>query len=541
MEKANPPWYQRRWLELSAMAVLFAVGFAIRGYALSNLVASPDELTYGSRAISILGSNWSWPTYAMWDQPPLFEYILAAVIATFGATLDTLRWVSVTFGSLAIVVGYYLGKSMYGRVAGSVVALAITADAFQILYSRQIYIEAMVTTLILLAILLFWEGVVKQRRTDITVLGGVVFGLALDSKYITLVMAIALVLFLVLYRKKIPGGPPTRGLLIYFGVGFAMFVPVLVDLAINNVDPFYFDLVSRFQLHQSSAAISAVGSGQLFFVGFRNFVQTFFRFSPTYPLQVFPMIVIDIPIWLALAVVVIGYFTLVFFLKRSPREGLLLILFAGFLAFAFTYPGKRTYFALYPSLIFLVMLGGLTQICFNRLRSRPGGVNVTAIIAAVLIALTVSGLVINAAGVPVTNKVGFGDWDEITPVMSYISTHHGTNAYVATNLAEIGYYAEADGINVSIAWMKQQQAYYSESPLNQSLQTPLQGVYPIYQVISPASIETLQPQFVVIPTVYYQATSLTFQQFMTQRYYEPLSTQHILLFEIRSANESGPS
>ena len=539
MEKTRAHWYEKRWLELSALAVLFAIGLAIRGYALSNLVASPDELTYGSRAISILGSSWSWPRYAMWDQPPLFEYLLAVVTATFGASLETLRWVSVTFGSLAIVVGYYLGKSMYGRVAGLVVALAITGDAFQILYSRQIYIEAMVTTLILLALLLFWEGVVKQRRTDITVLGGFVFGLALDSKYITLVMALALVLFLVLYRKKIPGGPPTRGVLIYFGVGFAMLVPVLVDLAINNVDPFYFDLVYRFQLHQSGAAASIVGSGQLLFIGFRNFVQTFFRFSPTYPLQVFPMIVIDIPVWVALAVAVIGYFTLVFFLKRSPREGLLLILFAGFLAFAFTYPGKRTYFALYPSLIFLVMLGGFTQICFSRLRSRPGRVNVTAILACALIALTVSGVAINAAGVPVTSQVGFGDWDEITPVMSYISSHHATNSFVATDLAEIGYYVQADGINVSIAWMKQQQAYYSESPLNQSLQTPLQGEYPIFQVISPASIETLQPQFVVIPTVYYQATSLTFQQFMTQRYYEPLRTQHILLFELRSGNESG--
>ena len=118
--------------------------------------------------------------------------MLALVTVISGASLETLRWVSVIMGSLAVVAGYYLAKSLYGRIAGVVSALVIAVNPFQILYSKQAYIEATVITLILFALLLFWEGVIKNRNLKVAALGGVVFGLALDSKYISLVMTVAM-------------------------------------------------------------------------------------------------------------------------------------------------------------------------------------------------------------------------------------------------------------------------------------------------------------------------------------------------------------
>jgi 4-amino-4-deoxy-L-arabinose transferase-like glycosyltransferase len=532
--EGSPGGHRDRLLEVSFLVALFVVCVIIRGAKLSVLVAAPDELTYASRAFYIVGMHWSWPTFTMWDQPPLFEYMLAVVTVISGASLDTLRWVSVIMGSLAVVAGYYLAKSMYGRIAGVFAALIIAVDPFQILYSKQAYIEATVLTFILFALLLFWEGVIKNRNLKVAALGGVVFGLALDSKYITLVMTVAMVLFLLLYKKKISdGGFPRREALAYFGIGFLAFVPVMLDLAVNNVNPFYFDLVGRFQLHSSTSVVKSIGAtGGIVYIGFRNFIQTFFRFSSGNIFSTYPPSIVDIPVWIVLALFVFAFFVGVFFLRRYPREGLLLILFLGFLGFAFSYPGKRTYFTLYPQLIFVIMLAGLVQLCADRIRSGEKR-SWMRLLAAGIILLTVSGIAINALGVPTSTRPGFGDWDEITPVMAYINANHGTNTSVAISLSLVGYYILRDNINVSIAWMVQEQFYYSESPTNQSMQSVLEGVYPLYKVISLAIVEKTHPQYVVIPAVYYTVTPSAFQAYMTANYYQPLYTTKILLFEIR--------
>ena len=43
--------------ELTLALALFFVAFAVRGYNLSVLIANPDELTYASRAVGILGAQ----------------------------------------------------------------------------------------------------------------------------------------------------------------------------------------------------------------------------------------------------------------------------------------------------------------------------------------------------------------------------------------------------------------------------------------------------------------------------------------------------
>ena len=531
------------WLEIAFALCLLIVGFAIRGYDLSVLIAAPDELTYASRSIHILAANWSWQAPYMWDQPPLLAYLLAVMMAVSGATLNSLRLLSVLCGALSVVLAYFLGKSMYGKKAGVVASIALLVDGYDILYSRQIYIEALATMLILGAVLFFWEGVVKRRSTKLTIIGGIIFGLALDAKYIALVMAVAIVLFLIIYWNKFNGKFPWRGIAIYFGMGFAAFLPVLGALWYNNVNPFYYDLVYRFQYHTSSALVGQIRSGQLFFTGLRNFIQVFFHVSSTDPFQVFPLLSIDIPIWTAIVACVLGFFIVSFFLRRSPADGLLLILFLAFLGFAFTYPDRRTYFALYPSIIFLVMLGRVIQLCVESLRRYWHGKSIVPYVAVAVIALTVSGVALSAYAVPLTYQTGFGDWDELTPILNYVSNDlahsaSNNNTYVAISLGLIGYYIQEENIPVSIAYMRQPQSYYTEPPLNQTLQTPTRGTFPIYWVISTSAIEHLHPEFIIMPLVDYRTTTVNFHTYINERYYTPLSTVHILLFQLRPGNES---
>ena len=118
--------------------------------------------------------------------------------------------------------------------------------------------------------------------------------------------------------------------------------------------------------------------------------------------------------------------------------------------------------------------------------------------------------------------------------MAYINANHVANGSVAISLSLIGYYILRDNVDVSIAWMLQEQYYYRESAQNQSMQSPLEGNYPLFRVISLSIVERTHPQFVVIPAVYYNVTPGPFQAYMTANsVYEPLDLQHIYLFEIR--------
>jgi hypothetical protein len=256
-----------------------------------------------------------------------------------------------------------------------------------------------------------------------------------------------------------------------------------------------------------------------------------FHVSSLDPFQVFPLLTLSIPVWAALVFIVVSAYVIAFLLRKNLADGLLLILFLGLLAFAFSYPGKRVYFSLYPSLVFLIMLGRVAQFCVETVRARRFGFGQYAAIA--VVALTVTALAINSFAVPATYQSGFGDYDEMTQIMGYIGTNHASNSYVATTLAEIGYYVRLNNINVSLAYMKEPVAYNSEPPINQSLQTRVRGIYPIYWVISTASVQKLRPQFIVIPRIDYLTTSTTFRRFIAERYYEPLSTKLILVFQVR--------
>jgi len=521
-----------RFLEGTFVLGLFVTGLLIRYHNLGLLAPYPDELTYAARGIQIVAANWTWPSTQMWDQPPLFTYILALFTAAVGASLDSLRLISVFFGSIAIVIAYFLGKSMYGKVAGTIAAIGVTFDGFDILYSRLLYIEALANALILCAVLLFWVGIVKKRSSKLSIIGGIVFGLALDSKYISMVAGIAFFLFLTLYWKKFGGGFPRRQVIAFFSASILVFAPVLLDLGVNNANPFYFDLVQRFQQSNVNVLATSIRSGQFFVLGFERFVQVQFHVSSTNPFGVFVLFPFQTIAWTAIVTIVLIFF-IFSFLKRSVPDGLLLILFAGFLAFAFEYPGKRVYFSLYPSLVFMIMLGRVGQFAFDAINKISFRGKIIPVIAVGIISLTFMGLAINIAATPVVYQNGFGDWDEIIQITNYISLNHVTNSSVATDLVVLTYYLQVDQVNVRLISMRQPEEYFSEPAINQTLQVPEKGQYPLYYVLSTTQIEKQQPQFIILPSLDYKSTTTEFHLFIDERYYQPLNTKLILLFEIR--------
>lgn len=522
----------RAWVEVGLLFAFFLVCVAIRAYHINILAIYPDELTYSSRAVQVLGGGWAWPKSSMYDQPPLLIYILAAVMAVGGSGMGTLRLVSVVAGAAAVPIVYFMGKSMYGTKAGVVAAVGVAFDRYQILYSRLLYIEALASTLILGAALFFWEGVIKRRDSRLAAAGGVVLGLAMDSKYIALVAAVAFAAYLIWYRRKLEPNFPTKQVFLFFGIAVIMFIPILVDLAANNANPFYYDLVYRFQLRSGGPGGGGAASGQLILALFSRFSSLFFRVPSSNPAQNLTLLGLAVPLWSSVVVLGILFFGVSLLLRRRKADGLLFLLFVLLLGFALTYPDNKAYFYLYPSVVFLVMMGGL----FEAASARIGGQRRRWVTYASLlvIGLIVGSVALNVATTQLTYQQGFGDYDEITPIMNYIKANPMPNDSMATSSIEIAVYAAVDRAGVSVFYMRQATSLYTQPPALYNLQSIVSGTYPIYWVISPEVVIRTQPEYVVMPNIDYQSTTANFKQFLSQYYFQPLNTRLILIFQLRN-------
>ena len=96
----------------------FLIAFVIRSHNVSIVSKYPDEELYLLKIHRILINNFI-PTEKVFDYaPPLIQYIEAVVTLLFNGDLDTLRMVSVIFGSLAVPFMYLFGKTMYNKKVG---------------------------------------------------------------------------------------------------------------------------------------------------------------------------------------------------------------------------------------------------------------------------------------------------------------------------------------------------------------------------------------------------------------------------------------
>ena len=171
---------------------------------------------------------------------PLFSSIGAATTPVYGNDLNTVRMLSVLFGSLTVPFLYLFGKEMYNRETGLLAAILLCFSVYHSLYSRIIMLEATAIFFITACVYFFWrtqhpkEG---QNRVVSAILAGSLMGLAIDVKYAALFLVPVILGYILwtsgfdfwaLFEKRILIGTlcaflfflPLLFCLFYTGVGF---------------------------------------------------------------------------------------------------------------------------------------------------------------------------------------------------------------------------------------------------------------------------------------------------------------------------------
>jgi len=237
--------------EALIVAGLLLAALAVRIPFYDRLAIVDDEDVYSEFAQSIVAENWRWPNEFMISTPPAYAYLLAATTVLVDGNLATLRAWSIVFGAVGVVALYYLGKEIFGWKVGVLSAVLVCFSSYHILYSRLVMLEAVILLIATVTLLFFWRAYKRNSLWD-AIACGLVLGLGLDVKYITFALYPILALSAVLIGGS--GMKPSlralldRKFLAVLGISFLVFLPVLLDLAQNKANPFYWQLFQRYEL-----------------------------------------------------------------------------------------------------------------------------------------------------------------------------------------------------------------------------------------------------------------------------------------------------
>lgn len=174
MAQSQPPnsrlptdhWSRWEWLALTLILCLAA---AVRLWRLSNIPPgfTHDEAGHGHDAVAIL--NGARPIYQTvgYGREPLYDYLLAGLMALFGPTGSVLRFSAVPLGLLTLLATFAWTRLAFDRPTALGATALQAASFWSLATSRQALRSGLLPALFALAIWFYWRAIGDGRKTSI--------------------------------------------------------------------------------------------------------------------------------------------------------------------------------------------------------------------------------------------------------------------------------------------------------------------------------------------------------------------------------------
>jgi 4-amino-4-deoxy-L-arabinose transferase-like glycosyltransferase len=171
----------------------------------------------------------------------LYHALNALMLGLFGPSVAGIRWLSAVLGTLAVPLTYLVGRRLFGSWTGLVAAAALAFSFWSLMYSRIGLRHILTTVLVLATFYFFLRGLnlgESSHRSDRShlldfILAGTFMGLGFYTYFagrgVPLIL-IAFCIFAFLFARQLII-KRWRGLLLMFGLGLLLAVPLLVTLA----------------------------------------------------------------------------------------------------------------------------------------------------------------------------------------------------------------------------------------------------------------------------------------------------------------------
>ncbi len=143
--------------EVFALVVLTAAALALRLIHLTRFELFVDEAATWWFA-GLIASGGLSEQMSLEPTPPLYYGLVGLLMELFGESDWVLRLPSAIFGAAAIPIVFGLGRELFGRRAGWIAALLLTAHPLHVFYSREARVYPMLLCLAMLTLWALWRA-----------------------------------------------------------------------------------------------------------------------------------------------------------------------------------------------------------------------------------------------------------------------------------------------------------------------------------------------------------------------------------------------
>ncbi|TAK96074.1 glycosyltransferase family 39 protein [Patescibacteria group bacterium] len=190
------------------VCAIVAIGFFLRIYNIDHTPPGiyPDEAVNGEDAIRSNNTGaYQWYYTANQGREGLFMNLIAFLFKYFGASILTLKFPSIFFGTFTILGTYLLGKELFNSHRTALLAAFFTAVSFwAINFSRISFRANMLPFVLVFAFYFLFKGLRTHRKLDF-VLGGLFFGLGVHTYIAFRIAPVILIIMLLVFcfsRKR---------------------------------------------------------------------------------------------------------------------------------------------------------------------------------------------------------------------------------------------------------------------------------------------------------------------------------------------------
>jgi outer membrane protein assembly factor BamB len=263
------PWLSKHVDALCLLAILaFSTLFFV------NLGSGPlwvaDEQTYSQWAFHMFKTGdymtpWAFGDLLMWiGKPPLFMWLMSLAYQVFGVSNFAARFWSAVFGTLSLVLVFYLGKKLYNVQVGLLSALVLGTFTTFYVFARHAMLDVTFVFFMLASVYFLILSEKSEGVNRYVALGGLFFGLAFMTKQVAalLILIIVFVYFAatgrgvrVLFKKRFT---------LFWLLGLLIVAPWMIYMALSFQD-FWQSFFVFSGIMRASTAIEGHVGGYLFY------------------------------------------------------------------------------------------------------------------------------------------------------------------------------------------------------------------------------------------------------------------------------------
>jgi len=183
------PWLSEHADALCILAILAFSTLFFVNLGSGHLWAA-DEQTYSQWAFHMFKTGdymapWAYGVVLMWiGKPPLFMWLMSLAYQIFGVTNFAARFWSAVFGTLSLILVFYLGKKLYNLHVGFISALVLGTFTTFYAFARHAMLDVTFVFFILASLYFLLLSEKTERTNQYVALGGIFFGLAFLTKQV---------------------------------------------------------------------------------------------------------------------------------------------------------------------------------------------------------------------------------------------------------------------------------------------------------------------------------------------------------------------